>query len=224
MEAELFGFLSLPHASPRVLQEALCANASCCLCHAQEKPKIGFVALTGQSVKKRVSHAWSWICGSRVNEKEAEPYHGAHYKGPGSENFPPAYPPSQGLLCSSLRDSMFCFAKGLTVVSKVRVRPRALRRKGRCNRPALGGNHSLFPMEILFSVQWVSHNEGSGFFIHWVVSLGSTRDLSIETEVDFPVGIGQMGSVQHCSLDPLWSQPPRLGKALVKRLLVWDLV
>lgn len=51
VEARLFGFLALPCASPRALQEVLCADASRCLYHTQGKPKMGFVALLGQRVK-----------------------------------------------------------------------------------------------------------------------------------------------------------------------------
>lgn len=58
VKAGLFGFLACPSPSPRLLQKVLCAVASCSLYCAQGKPKMGFVPLSGQSLKKRVTHRW----------------------------------------------------------------------------------------------------------------------------------------------------------------------
>lgn len=76
---------------------------------------------------------------------------------------------------------------------KVRVRPRTLRGK----EDSVGQRWEVItapsPVKILFSVQWVSPNKESGFFIYWVFSYGSTGYLSVETEIDFPAASGQMG-------------------------------
>lgn len=58
VKAGLFGFLAWPSPSPRLLQKVLCAVASCSLCCSQGKPKMGFVPLSGQNLKKRVTHPW----------------------------------------------------------------------------------------------------------------------------------------------------------------------
>lgn len=102
---------------------------------------------------------------------------------------------------------------------KARVKARALREEGRFNEPELEDHHSLFPHGYSLFSAMDSPNKGSSFFSHQVLSHGLRRDLPVETEVDFPAGSGEMGSLQHCSSDSLWSQPPRLGKALGKRLL-----
>ena len=84
--------------------------------------------------------------------------HGSHYGSAVSEtpSFKLSFQRSSLLLSETLHVLFYQMSDS----GKVRVRARAQRGKGRFSGPELGGNHSLFLMEVLSSVQWVSPHKG----------------------------------------------------------------